>query len=83
MKKTFGKVLMALSPLLALVTYSGTLVELENQDLSTMGSAVGGFAQTALSLFIDVLPYMALMVVVFFVVRSIPKWLKLWGRKGR
>lgn len=78
------KILLALSPLLALVTYSGTLVELEAGDITTMGDAVGGFAQTALSMFIDILPYMALMVVVFFVVKSIPRWLKLWGgRKGR
>lgn len=71
----------ALLPLVALglVTYSGTLVTLETADLTTMGSAVGGFAQTALDNFVKILPYMALMVVIFFLIKKIPQWLKLGG----
>jgi len=62
-----------------LVTYSGTIVTLESADLTTLGSAVWGFAETALNNFVKILPYMALMVVVFFLIKKIPAWLKLGG----
>lgn len=77
---------LALLPLAAmgLVTYSGSIVTLESADLTTLGSAVGGFASTALDNFIKILPYMVVMVVVFFLIKKIPQWLKIGGgRKGR
>ena len=78
---------LALLPMatLGMVTYSGTNITLESADLAVMSNAVWGFAQTILTNFIAILPYMAIMVVIFFLVKKIPSWLKLggWARKRR